>query len=421
MQPDPRDYLPHPTAADSRHSSHDEGRRLNKEQVYERERDRDYDRRWDHEPKDSIASITSAAVGIGAGAALDKSKRDRDNKDRRYETEEEERRHGIRSGAPNDREDARERDYSERDRLADEARKRDKYKDPESLDPDEDYRRRVQQQELELAKQTSRDSQASDGEGMSQPSGRRRLRKERPRENGGDLSTSSNEGTGLTHRDMGRRDRDRDVQLNDETSSQQHNRLDTRDKDRDSISSRSINLEPDAVATSTALIVPGTFPSDKDPTSRKESKEISEPDEPKKKTENRVRIVEPSRSDSPPPQPIKSILRKPTPKFPEDPNPIREGVAPLKDTNLKDKGIPPGARWTKISRDLVNPQALEEAQERFEERLDCVIVLRVLTREDIEKLAKRTREIRGEYSERRAYLHALDDNGLCLRFPIRTI
>lgn len=59
------------------------------------------------------------------------------------------------------------------------------------------------------------------------------------------------------------------------------------------------------------------------------------------------------------------------------------------------KGIPPGARWTKIDRRLVNPEALDEAKERFEERLDCVIVLRVLTREEIQKLADRTREIRG--------------------------
>lgn len=62
------------------------------------------------------------------------------------------------------------------------------------------------------------------------------------------------------------------------------------------------------------------------------------------------------------------------------------------------KGIPPGARWTKIDRRLVNPEALDEAKERFEERLDCVIVLRVLTKEEIQTLADRTREIRGRHS-----------------------
>lgn len=404
MQPNPRDYIPSSTSADGRHSSRDEGRRSVKEPVYERERDWDHERRRDHEHKDSIASVapaaaaaTAAAVSVGAGAALNKSNRDRNNKDRRYETEEEERRHGMRSGIPNDREDARERHYTEHDRLAGEARKR--YKDPEALDPDEDYRRRVQQQELELAQHTAREPQTSDGEGRSQASERRRLRKERPRDKDSDGSASSDEGADLRPRDTRRRDRD--TQLKNETSSQQHSRYDTRDKDRDGTSGRSIDLEAGAIAgaaaASTALTVPGAFSVDKDGPSRKDSKESSDSEDTKKKTENRVRIVEPSKSESPPPsQPIKSILRKPTEKFPEDPNPIREGVAPLKDAKLKDKNIPSGARWTKISRDLVNPQALSDAQERFEERQDCVIVLRVLTREEIEALARRTREIRGE-------------------------
>ena len=79
--------------------------------------------------------------------------------------------------------------------------------------------------------------------------------------------------------------------------------------------------------------------------------------------------------------------------FPEDPHPEREGVAPLKDAT-KD-GIPPNARWTKISRALVNPEALEKSHERFEERDDYVIVLRVVSKEDIMKFAEKTREIRG--------------------------
>jgi hypothetical protein len=89
----------------------------------------------------------------------------------------------------------------------------------------------------------------------------------------------------------------------------------------------------------------------------------------------------------------KGILRMPTKKFPEEPEPIREGVAPHKDA-LIGKDVPIGARWTRIDRRLVNPQALEEAQERFEERMDCVIVLRVLTKEEIQKLADRTKKIR---------------------------
>lgn len=90
----------------------------------------------------------------------------------------------------------------------------------------------------------------------------------------------------------------------------------------------------------------------------------------------------------------KGILKPPREvPFPEDPNPTREGVAPLKQAG-KD-GIPTGARWTKISRILVNPEALQKAQERFEEREDYVIVLRVLNRDEIEKLAENTKEIRG--------------------------
>lgn len=110
-------------------------------------------------------------------------------------------------------------------------------------------------------------------------------------------------------------------------------------------------------------------------------------------SDRRVRILEPGNTVPVPTAP-KGILRKPKEKFPEDPNPIREGVAPLKDATKK--GVPPGARWTKIDRRLVNPEALEDAKERFEEREDSVIVLRVLTKEEIQKFAERTREIRGE-------------------------
>jgi hypothetical protein len=110
------------------------------------------------------------------------------------------------------------------------------------------------------------------------------------------------------------------------------------------------------------------------------------PDQPSKS----VTIVTPPKE---PPAPVKSILRKPTEKFPDHPESIREGVAPHKDA-LKGKDIPVDARWTRIDRRLVNPQALEEAHERFEERMDCVIVLRVLTKQDIQKLADRTKKIR---------------------------
>ncbi|GKZ25863.1 hypothetical protein AbraIFM66951_001484 [Aspergillus brasiliensis] len=92
-----------------------------------------------------------------------------------------------------------------------------------------------------------------------------------------------------------------------------------------------------------------------------------------------------------PPTP-KGILKPPREKFPEEPNPVREGVAPLKDAHKK--GIPPGARWTKIDRRLVNPAALELGRERYEERAEYVIVLRVLTKEEIQAYAVKTQEIR---------------------------
>ena len=110
----------------------------------------------------------------------------------------------------------------------------------------------------------------------------------------------------------------------------------------------------------------------------------------------RVQLVEPPREKEQESKP-KGILKPPRAvPFPEDPNPTREGVAPLKEAGKK--GIPPGARWTKINRQLVNPAALEASHERFEEREDYVIVLRVLTREEIEKFAALTAEIRGKWN-----------------------
>ncbi|PNS18053.1 hypothetical protein CAC42_4012 [Sphaceloma murrayae] len=104
----------------------------------------------------------------------------------------------------------------------------------------------------------------------------------------------------------------------------------------------------------------------------------------------RVRIVEPpSENDNRP----KGILKKPKSAFPEDPNPIREGVAPLKDKNIP-RNIPENARWTKVKRSFVNPEALDLAKERYEERKDHVIILRVVTEEELNKLAELTAEIR---------------------------
>lgn len=114
--------------------------------------------------------------------------------------------------------------------------------------------------------------------------------------------------------------------------------------------------------------------------------------------ENRqLRVVSPPREKSEE-KPVKGILRQPREKFPEDPAPIREGVAPLRDA--KKDGIPPDARWTKISRKLVNPEALEAGKERYEAREDFVIVLRVLSRDEVQGYAEITQRIRAAREER---------------------
>ncbi|KAI2469746.1 hypothetical protein F4781DRAFT_208698 [Annulohypoxylon bovei var. microspora] len=109
-------------------------------------------------------------------------------------------------------------------------------------------------------------------------------------------------------------------------------------------------------------------------------------------SEKQVRVVSPPREKSEH-KPIKGILKAPSVKFPEEENPIREGVAPHKDDKTK-KGVPAGARWTKINRKLINPAALEIGKERFEVRDDFVIVLRVLSKEEIQAYATATAQIR---------------------------
>jgi hypothetical protein len=60
-------------------------------------------------------------------------------------------------------------------------------------------------------------------------------------------------------------------------------------------------------------------------------------------------------------------------------------------------GIPPNARWTKIYRKLVNPEVLDARKERFEAREAFIIILRVLTREEVQGYAEVTWRIRGLY------------------------
>ncbi|KAM0256719.1 hypothetical protein ACHAQJ_004785 [Trichoderma viride] len=108
--------------------------------------------------------------------------------------------------------------------------------------------------------------------------------------------------------------------------------------------------------------------------------------------EKQVRVVSPPHEKKED-KPLKGILKQPSAKFPEELNPIREGVAPHKE-DKKLKEVPSGARWTKINRKIVNPEALEIGKERFELRDDFVIVLRVLSKEEIQTYANATQVLR---------------------------
>ncbi|KAL9010764.1 MAG: hypothetical protein Q9173_004331 [Seirophora scorigena] len=70
---------------------------------------------------------------------------------------------------------------------------------------------------------------------------------------------------------------------------------------------------------------------------------------------------------------MKPVLRRPTEHFPEDPDFVRPSVASV-DQARAGTAIPGGARWTKISRQLVSLEALELGRERFEEKEDYFVV-----------------------------------------------
>lgn len=131
----------------------------------------------------------------------------------------------------------------------------------------------------------------------------------------------------------------------------------------------------------------------RDEGSYSESSYSSSSDSEDDKIKREPHVVTPPNEDKPTPPPVpKGILRKPREKFPEHPDTVREGVAPHKDAGKKD--VPPNARWTKINRKLVNPEALEQDGIRFNEYVDYVIVLKAMDLEEIEKYTRKTQEIR---------------------------
>lgn len=311
---------------------------------------------------------TAAAGAVAYGAKEGYDRRHRDERDERLEREarpprgaeerrrddrpsvdrgvEEPDRHRHPADSP-DLEKPRARHYvAKEDRVDDiDRRGETKTKHSEMLDPDEEYRRRVQQEADRVRQARPEDSH---GEGEHD---RERRRHER------ELRHSRHEDTSSRHRDPER----------------------YRPTDRDSDSDR---------ADDSKAMAPYKGPHDS-VLDGSQGGEISSPGDGER--ENRVRIVEPPKEKEKP----KGILRKPTDKFPEDPNPVREGVTIHKDSKDKAPDIPKDARWTKIDRRIVNPEALDEAKERYEERQDFVIVLRPISREEIQKLADRTKEIRG--------------------------
>lgn len=120
------------------------------------------------------------------------------------------------------------------------------------------------------------------------------------------------------------------------------------------------------------------------------------------------REVPPQATSDPQSKQIKSALHEPRDRFPEDPNFLRPGVAPMGQTSK----IPPGARWTKISRRIISTEALDVSNERYEEREDYIdIVLRLLTREDVEQYAVKTQEIRARRTPMLGESHTNTERG----------
>ncbi|KAK4157005.1 hypothetical protein C8A00DRAFT_12126 [Chaetomidium leptoderma] len=135
---------------------------------------------------------------------------------------------------------------------------------------------------------------------------------------------------------------------------------------------------------------PSPFDPDADPKEDGKSRDLTVPS----RDERQVRVVPSPKDAGTDKRPIKGILKQPRAQFPEETHPVREGVAPHKDDKTKTD-VPQGARWTKISRKMVNPEALKIGKERFEVRDDFVIVLRVLSKEEIQAYAAATATLRG--------------------------
>ncbi|CAI6341117.1 unnamed protein product [Periconia digitata] len=397
-----------------------EGSSTYEERPRERDRDRDYNRReGGHAPAQSaippvVGAVAGAAATVG-GALLKNRNKDRDtdrdyDRDRELEREREQRREwderDRRDWAADDRRDEkRDRNIEDRrDRPSEDRRdrapedRRDRMPEERAPPPPaasynstQDGRKpRERRSDDDERERRTRKAPSSEGSGDERP--RHYVEREAPKESEHRKDSAPALDPDEEYRrriqlEAERSGRGRDAGDSDREKERQRRR-EERDKSRDQMDEYRSRAPPSNVAEA--------------PRSRHDDRNshvldtniVQEPDSMSLATQEQpsrsVQIVTPPKE--PQPQP-KGILRKPTEKFPEEPEPIREGVAPHK-SQLKGKDIPVNARWTKIDRRLVNPEALEEAKERFEERLDFVIVLRVLTKQEIQKLADRTKEIR---------------------------
>ncbi|KAH3942286.1 hypothetical protein HBI70_204760 [Parastagonospora nodorum] len=353
------------------------------------------------------SAVAGAATGVAAtlGAANYMKNRDKDREER-SSSEERERELERERRRAHDERDSRDKVDERRERRSDE-RERERERRPEERRevpaippaypprPDAEPKPRELRYEDEQREKPSRKNGSSEGSGDERPRhyvdrDAERRREAAPKEAAIDPDEDYRRRVQQEAERSSRSTRDRD----EETDRERRRRKDGRDSSR-SPEERSRASPPTRDGPSSRPDERSGSIYDANMVQEPESFDKLQADQPNKS----VTIVTPPKD----PQPaVKGILRKPTEKFPEEPEPIREGVAPHKDA-LKGKDIPIGARWTRIDRRLVNPQALEEAKERFEERMDCVIVLRVLTKAEIQKLADRTKKIRerreDEYDE----------------------
>jgi hypothetical protein len=177
-----------------------------------------------------------------------------------------------------------------------------------AVDPDEDYRQRIQQIQRELESSRLEESKGSGSD--SDRARRRRDREQRERERERERGPDGRPGVANAA--------SADTRSNKTNAPQQYQR---RSLDNDRSSSTTTTM-----ATSEGRAKPSILdrPMTAEPAQILDNS-LSD------RRENRVRIVDPpaEEEDKKP----KGILKRPTEKFPEDHNAVREGVTPLKDVS----------------------------------------------------------------------------------------